>query len=72
MENVDNMEKDVILAPNITNWTKEFDPELLINQYMHNRKVDDPAFHILIFMYSLLILVGAAGNTLVVSPSIIT
>lgn len=45
----------------------EFDPKLLIEQYMLNRKVDDPAFHILIFMYSVLILVGAVGNTLVVS-----
>lgn len=47
---------------------KDFDPKL-IEEYMTNRKVDEPAYQILIAMYSLLILVGAAGNTLVVSTS---
>lgn len=39
----------------------------MMEQYMFNRKVDEPAFYILIVMYSILILVGAIGNTLVVS-----
>ncbi|XP_055523454.1 neuropeptide F receptor [Wyeomyia smithii] len=38
----------------------------LIEQFTHNRKVDEPAFHILIVMYSILIVFGATGNSLVV------
>ncbi|XP_058813147.1 neuropeptide F receptor isoform X2 [Topomyia yanbarensis] len=38
----------------------------LIEQYSNNRKVDDPAYHILIVMYSILIVFGATGNSLVV------
>ncbi|XP_055616023.1 neuropeptide F receptor isoform X1 [Toxorhynchites rutilus septentrionalis] len=38
----------------------------LIEQYSSNRKVDDPAYHILIVMYSILIIFGATGNSLVV------
>lgn len=48
------------------NASMNFNP-VLVTQYMQNRKVDEPAFQILIAMYSLLIVVGAAGNTLVVS-----
>ncbi|XP_055587679.1 neuropeptide F receptor isoform X2 [Uranotaenia lowii] len=38
----------------------------LIEQYSTNRKVDDPAYHILIVMYGILIVFGATGNSLVV------
>jgi neuropeptide Y receptor len=38
----------------------------LIDQYLTNRNIEDPAYHILIIMYSILILVGATGNSLVV------
>lgn len=48
--------------------TKDVDPELL-ERYIHNRAVDEPAYTILIITYSLLIVIGALGNTLVVSTS---
>ncbi|XP_038105066.1 neuropeptide F receptor isoform X2 [Culex quinquefasciatus] len=38
----------------------------LIEQYSNNRKIDDPAYHILIVLYSTLIIFGATGNCLVV------
>ncbi|XP_053698688.1 neuropeptide F receptor [Sabethes cyaneus] len=38
----------------------------LIEQFTNNRKVDEPAFHLLIVMYSILIVFGATGNSLVV------
>jgi neuropeptide Y receptor len=38
----------------------------LLNEFARNRVVDEPAFSTLIFLYSVLIIVGAAGNSLVV------
>jgi neuropeptide F receptor len=38
----------------------------LIENFSKNQKIDDPAYHILICMYSILIIVGATGNSLVV------
>ncbi|XP_062561343.1 neuropeptide F receptor [Armigeres subalbatus] len=38
----------------------------LIEEYSNNRKVGDPAYHILIVLYSILIIFGATGNSLVV------
>jgi neuropeptide F receptor len=38
----------------------------LIESFSKNRKIDDPAYHILICLYSILIIVGATGNSLVV------
>lgn len=46
--------------------SKDVDPEL-VDRYIYNRAVDEPAYTILIIMYSILIAVGALGNTLVVS-----
>lgn len=46
--------------------SKDVDPEL-VERYIYNRAVDEPAYTILIVMYSLLIVIGALGNTLVVS-----
>lgn len=67
------MENNVTSAPNTTasvmfNYddVDKIDKKMM-EQYMFNRKVDEPAYHILIVMYSILILVGAIGNTLVVS-----
>lgn len=50
----------------LINKSNEVDPDL-ISSYMHNRAVNEPAYSILIFLYSLLILTGASGNSLVVS-----
>lgn len=50
----------------IINKSNEVDPDLIAS-YMHNRAVNEPAYSLLIFMYSLLILTGASGNSLVVS-----
>lgn len=47
----------------------EVDPELL-NRYVQNRAINEPAFSSLIVAYSILIVVGALGNTLVVSRTI--
>lgn len=40
--------------------------QMSIDQYTNNRNIDGPAFPILITLYSLLIIVGATGNSLVV------
>lgn len=40
--------------------------ELLIEQYRRNRSIDDSAYYILIMLYSILIIFGATGNSLVV------
>ncbi|KAK5644811.1 hypothetical protein RI129_006111 [Pyrocoelia pectoralis] len=45
--------------------SKEVDPEL-VDRYIYNRAVDEPAYTILIIMYSILISVGALGNALVI------
>lgn len=44
----------------------EVDPELL-NRYVQNRNINEPEFSSFIVAYSILIVVGALGNTLVVS-----
>lgn len=40
--------------------------QILIDKFQRNRNIEDPAYHILIGMYGVLILLGAVGNTLVV------
>lgn len=40
--------------------------QMSIDQYTNNRNIDGPAFPILITLYSLLIILGATGNSLVV------
>lgn len=49
----------------ILNRSKNVDPKL-VESYIQNRAIDEPAYSILIVMYSVLIVVGALGNTLVV------
>ncbi|KAJ8894822.1 hypothetical protein PR048_000129 [Dryococelus australis] len=49
----------------VFNATKDIDPSLL-DQVARNRSLDDGAFYSLILIYSLMIVVGAAGNSLVV------
>lgn len=46
--------------------TQNLDPEL-VYRYISNRAIDEPAYTALIVAYSVLIVVGALGNTLVVS-----
>lgn len=50
----------------IINKSKHVDPTLL-DRYIQNRAIDEPAYSLLILMYGILIIVGALGNTLVVS-----
>ncbi|KAJ9598827.1 hypothetical protein L9F63_026638, partial [Diploptera punctata] len=38
----------------------------ILEEFSRNRVIEDPAFSILIFMYSILIILGATGNSLVV------
>ncbi|KAL3268012.1 hypothetical protein HHI36_007145, partial [Cryptolaemus montrouzieri] len=38
----------------------------LLEKYVQNRAIDEPAYTILIVMYSVLIIMGALGNTLVI------
>lgn len=50
----------------VLNKSNEVDPKLY-DRYLMNKAIDEPAYTILIIMYCLLILMGALGNTLVVS-----
>lgn len=43
-----------------------FGKQHLIEQFSTNRNIKDPAYHILIILYSALIILGASGNALVV------
>ncbi|XP_044742533.1 neuropeptide F receptor isoform X1 [Chrysoperla carnea] len=49
----------------ILNESKDIDPRLA-ERFATNRNVEAPAFYILIFLYCVLIMIGTAGNTLVV------
>lgn len=49
---------------NISSETNELKD--LIDQYYRNRNIEDPAYHVLIILYGVLIIVGAVGNCLVV------
>lgn len=65
------MEPDISRFDNKTlhyvlNRSNEVDPKLY-DRYLMNKAIDEPAYTILIIMYCLLILMGALGNTLVVS-----
>lgn len=65
------MEPDITRIDNKTlhdvlNKSSEVDPKLY-DRYLMNKAIDEPAYTILIIMYCLLILMGALGNTLVVS-----
>lgn len=50
----------------ILNKSKYVDPKL-VDRYIQNRAIDEPAYSLLIIMYGVLIVVGALGNALVVS-----
>lgn len=53
------------------NFTYEFDPKLM-ERYITNKKIDEPAYTTLIVMYCILIAFGALGNILVVSSMFLT
>jgi neuropeptide Y receptor len=61
--NDDNM---TVFLPNISWILNSTFNEGLLQEFARNRAVEDPAFSTLIFTYSVLIIVGAAGNSLVV------
>lgn len=48
------------------NYTYDVDPKLM-ERYLTNKKIDEPAYTTLIVMYCILIAFGALGNILVVS-----
>lgn len=48
------------------NYTYDVDPKLM-ERYLTNKKIDEPAYTTLIVMYCILIAFGALGNMLVVS-----
>lgn len=39
---------------------------VLIERFTHNRSIDGPWYHVLIVLYSIIIVFGALGNTMVV------
>lgn len=45
------------------------DPDL-VDRYLKNKRIDEPACTILIHMYVILIILGALGNALVVSETL--
>lgn len=49
-----------------TNFTYDVDPNLM-ERYLTNKKIDEPAYSALISFYCILIAFGALGNILVVS-----
>ncbi|CAG9860659.1 unnamed protein product [Phyllotreta striolata] len=50
----------------ITNYSDYLDTSLL-DRYLKNQDIDEPAYTILIVLYCILIVVGAVGNTLVIA-----
>lgn len=42
------------------------DPNILLQKFSQNRKVDDPTRSILLTFYGILVVIGAVGNALVV------
>lgn len=63
MHRIDNHTLNTVL-----NWSNEVDPKLY-DRYLLNKAIDEPAYTILIMMYSFLIILGTLGNLLVVSFS---
>ena len=63
-----NLSTEYVLSSdyNISNEANSFELQDLIDQYSRNRNIEDPAYHILIILYGVLIIVGAVGNSLVV------
>ncbi|XP_030562753.1 neuropeptide F receptor [Drosophila novamexicana] len=59
-----------MLLLNSTNNESNFMPAdmdpVLMDQYLHNRAIESPWYHLLIAMYSVLIVFGAMGNIMVV------
>lgn len=66
----DSSEISTMLYLNSTNNESSVIPSnmdpLLVEQYLHNRAIENPWYHLLIAMYSVLIVFGAIGNIMVV------
>ncbi|XP_019877913.1 neuropeptide F receptor [Aethina tumida] len=56
---------DRTMDDSILNQSNAVDPKLM-DRYLMNRAIDEPAYSTLIVMYSVLIVLGALGNTLVI------
>lgn len=65
----DNKIHTMLLLNSTSNDSNTFPPDmdpLLMEQYLHNRAIESPWYHLLIAMYSVLIVFGAIGNIMVV------
>nr|CAD7199063.1 unnamed protein product [Timema douglasi]CAD7416547.1 unnamed protein product [Timema poppensis] len=60
-----NMSDVIEKFSSVINASKNIDPNIM-DQLARNRSMEDGPFYSLVFMYSVLIVVGAAGNSLVV------
>lgn len=54
-------------ASDIIKSSREINQDALIEGFQKNRRIEDPAYNILILLYSILIIFGATGNFLVVA-----
>lgn len=67
--NDDNKIHTMLLLNSTNNDSNTIPPDmdpLLMEQYLHNRAIESPWYHLLIAMYSVLIVFGAIGNIMVV------
>lgn len=68
-ESNDNKIHTMLALNNTSNESNTIPPgmdPLLMEQYLHNRAIESPWYHLLIAMYSVLIVFGAIGNIMVV------
>lgn len=65
MENETYNDNTTFEASILLNRSNEVDPKLM-ERYLTNKGIDEPAYTTLIIMYCFLIVLGALGNTLVV------
>ncbi|XP_037943439.1 neuropeptide F receptor-like [Teleopsis dalmanni] len=62
---IDYLDGSTNMSGATSNDTPHLDP-VLLERFTKNRSIDEPWYHILIAMYSVLIVFGAVGNVLVV------
>lgn len=60
-----DLDSNVSVQMQILNRSGDVDPAL-VEKFIHNRAIDQPAYDILIFFYAILIIMGAFGNMLVI------
>lgn len=61
-----NISNDTLIENDYFNDTIDVDPKLM-ERYLTNKGIDEPAYTTIIVLYCCLIVLGASGNTLVVS-----